>query len=298
MTSPFFTTEKFDYGGYTPPPGSSGKKKKKQPKSSNATADQTGNVAAPQRDTGDNVCIDLFEDDNKDGKKQPNHHQPTKTPKSSAIDDDGGFDYGCIVEETPPVLPAADGILSKYIQETKTEGPRRVSTSPERMKNNSGNSQEEAIELDDDDGSDTDDDDATAMNQPTRNENHPNFNQPMNKPAPKSVNKHPVKSTHPATSQTSTATASSSSRGKKKRPTSSSALLAGFVRQEKLMSASSSTSGGFKKRKKSFYPSASTKGTTKTNQSQKKSNMAVGKRPKGNASLKDFMVPSSILNDR
>ena len=264
---PNFSPVRFDYGGYTP----EGNSQKKSIKSKSCVdINKSSDIAdddndEPQRET----FKDVGGEDNKDNEQM-------KIPNAASTTNDHAFDYGIQVPESPPVkekLEPGTGSLSRYINETKSfDKPRRVSTSPEKIKQKQSNNSEDVIELLDED------DDDLSTSAVNSDENQPNYSQ-TSKTAPiikSSVNRQKFKSPYPTT--TSTGQASTTRTTTKKKATSSSALLAGFSRQRKA-AAAGSTRGGIKRSR--FFP---TSRTTESSQ-QKKS-----KRPKGVPSLKNFMV--------
>jgi len=261
---PNFSPVRFDYGGYTPQ-GNSQKKsiKSKSCVDINKSSDIADDNDEPQREET------FKESDNKDDEQM-------KVQAPSNTTNDHAFDYGMQVPESPPVkerLEPSNGSLSRYINETKSfDKPRRVSTSPEKIKQNQSNNSEDVIELLEDD---EDDLSTSAVNS---DENQPNYSQ-TSKTAPiinSSVNNRQFKSPYPTTTSTGQ---SSTKQTTKKKATSSSALLAGFSRQRKA-AAAGSTRGGIKRSR--FFPTSRT-----TDSSQQKKSV---KRPKGVPSLKNFMV--------
>mmetsp|Transcript_26107 Transcript_26107/g.54479 ORF Transcript_26107/g.54479 Transcript_26107/m.54479 type:complete len:1090 (-) Transcript_26107:173-3442(-) len=318
--SPMFLPVNFDYGGYTPPPHRNGSSESKtspsKPKHCTDDAKRMSSNAAAAGNALSSIptieLIDVDDDDDEnekhcddnsvmDGNESENlMNEPTATGSEDhedcATGNDDAFDYGVIVEESPPRKVSQRGFLSKYIRQTTRSdndhiGPRRVSTSPtERMKINNevmqrGCSLEDIIDLSDDHDEPCEEDILLAASSSTSRvrENPQNSNQSSIKSAPKiwksSVNKQQFKSPYPTNhkaQKTTTKTKNFSSSSQKNTNnkalrTSSSALLAGFARQE----SSSAGSKSGTKRKSRFFAST-----------------LVGKRPKGTPSLKSFMVPS------
>ena len=261
---PNFSPVRFDYGGYTP----QGNSQKKSIKSKSCVDINKSSATADDNDTQRETFKDVGGDDNKDNEQM-------KIPNAASTNDHA-FDYGIQVPESPPVkerLEPGTGSLSRYIDETKSfDKPRRVSTSPEKIKQNQSNNSEDVIELLDED------DDDLSTSAVNSDENQPNYSQ-TSKTAPiikSSVNNRQFKSPYPTTTSTGQ---SSTKQTTKKKATSSSALLAGFSRQRKA-AAAGSTRGGIKRSR--FFPTSRT-----TESSQQKKSV---KRPKGVPSLKNFMV--------
>ncbi|KAL9183874.1 hypothetical protein ACHAXT_004730 [Thalassiosira profunda] len=269
--SPFFSpAAKFDYTSNTPKESDLKPNQKSGVDDSNAKSEAS--VSKPPEPVA-KCAVELFEGDEDDeGGEREQQKEPAKSPA------EGGFDYSCIVEESPPIYEAEAcpaGLLTKYIHNTKTSGsdqpgPRRVSTSPPKKMKSAQHSPEDVIELGDSDS----DDDGPVASEARVDENRPNLSQSSTARMKASANKRQLKRPYPA------ATAS----GSKKRKTSSSALLAGFARQEK-HSSSSSTGSGSRRKKSKFFPTTA-KGPAKPK----------GKRPKGTPSLTSFLVPRSALD--
>ena len=257
---------KFDYGGFTPPKNdiSGGKSRLKSCVDSNTSANEaTCDTLSEEID-----LLDSDDENEKQMRRQPatdsdESKENTPVKENAFLYDDDGESVEGIVEETPPIKVPAAGFLSDFIHQTKScdgSQPRRVSTSPPAKFKSNGSpihgdgcspadSIIELIDLVDD-----------YEPEPVAvNENLPNFNQPK-KPVSKirSSLKRPFK--NPC------------------KKTNSSAILAGFERQEKLAKTSSGSSNGSKKKSSRFFP-------TKT-----KPNSSLGKGMKGIDSY--FTVPS------
>jgi len=308
--SPMFSPVKFDYGGYTPPPwGSSSSEARKSLSKPNSPVNNMDRTRSQAATTGNALTfrsVDLLHNDDEDaenekqrddesvmtgGKSEKRLNKPTAT---SSISHDDAFDYGTIVEESPPKKASTPrGFVSSFIRQTKSTDdddvqpePRRVSTSPlERSRVDDeqaqrGYSLEDVIDLSHDNEESNEEYTGVAASSSKstgNNENHPNCSsqEAFIKYAPKlwksSVNKQHFKSPYPKSRKgmTEMKTKASLRSINKTSRTSSSALLAGFARQESAAAQNRSSA----KRKSRFFPPSS-----------------VDKRPK--VTLKDFMNTS------
>ena len=282
---------KFDYGGYTPPPqGSVGGQTCSKPKSGEIHGSAMGEIRSSAMNAAkENLLSEPIElldsdDDGDDGNRSPEGESHADTglgrtgPRLPTINtsqvcdeiqhayagvtnDNIEFDYG-IIPETPPrettsEETAPSGLLSDYIQRTKSYDHDRgrlprVSTSPPKRLSDDGESRLR------EDSDMVGGRDRTAMTANASNK-RPRWNErgshlpgssqtslvrSLPKRKESSVNKRPFKSPYPT---------------KARITTSSSALLAGFARQEKLCGATSSfkwSNKSEKKRKSSFFHQA------------------------------------------
>lgn len=214
MKSPFFSPVKFDYGLDTPQGDSGTKTKAKDFVEASRPADSA-------------MCAILC-GDHVDGEEV----QP-KQSTSNDIDANISFGVGLL-----PEPPRMNNFYSPDIQ----PGPRRISTSPpERIQGEllRGNCLEDVIEILDDD----DDDESPAAAAPLF-KTHQLYRI-------SSVNKQPFKSPYTGTSTNKRSSTATSSQSMKKSRLSSSALLAGFARQQQ-------TSNILKQKSRFFPPTAKT----------------------------------------
>jgi hypothetical protein len=270
MKSPFFASPvKFDYGGSATPLAErpSGRKCRVD---ANATdiAVLTCEAYAPLEDV---LLGSIEDDDNENGAKQAGRFSASNFANDGTVWNDASFDYGIVLESPPRATsPVRAGKLREFIDRTLSSdssdqpGPRRVSTSPPKGNRDgpfrSDNCPEDVIDLVDDQDDDNDD---KAENLPAASsaikENIANCGRlNVRNAKTSSVIGRKFKSPYPATI------------GKGRPTTSSSALLAGFARQERMGLASSSSRIGGNKRKSrpDFFPTNAASGN---GQSMKKS---------------------------
>ncbi|KAL3822578.1 hypothetical protein ACHAXA_007689 [Cyclostephanos tholiformis] len=261
MKSPFFSSPvKFDYNCE----GSSPLVDVFEPKSridadTTDFAVATSEAFAPLKDV---PLGSLDDDDNGESEKRTRQ----SVVNNGTIGNGASFDYGIILESPPrKASPVRDGILCKFIDRALSSDneqlePRRVSTSPPEVFRSdvfhNGNSPEDGIDLADDD----DDDEAESFPaaSSTVKENISNCGRlNVQNGTMSSVISRKFKSPYPVTIPNRMTT--SSSHGKTRPTTSSSALLAGFARQEKMRPASYSSriSGTKRKSKPNFFPTNS-----------------------------------------
>jgi hypothetical protein len=273
MKSPFFPSPvKFDYecGGSTPLV-----ERVFEPKS-RVDADATDIAVAMSEATApveDVPPSSLDDDDNDKSGKQERQFAAANFVNDGDVGNGASFDYGIVLESPPRrASPLRAGRLREFIDRTLSSdndqlGPRRVSTSPpEGFRNDlfhNGNSPEDVIDLVDDDDDDNDEAENLPAASSTVKENISNCSRSNVRNAKtSSVIGRKFKSPYPVTIQNRTT--ASSSYGKRRPASASSALLAGFARQERMGTASSSSrmSGTKRKSKLNFFPTNAADGNS------------------------------------